>query len=220
MRHLPPERRRVKFLFISMIQEQSKMAAIKFEYHRRDAFAIEYQELLRLIAPTLEILHACMDYALPFYLIPPQSPLPVLRELTIFDGPKMGAPPHPAQFPDLPRLQHVHLVNPTTQLPKHLAAYPQSIVNLRISATWIQGCLNLMDGMAEKTNPLGAGSTVWLSSPREPERRWREVTGAVRRLTREREWLKLLPERHKYQPAGPVAAREAWLERLTGYTWW
>ncbi|KAF9072183.1 hypothetical protein BDP27DRAFT_434241 [Rhodocollybia butyracea] len=241
--------RHVKYLFISAHSRNTAVdpKALTSEFSHKERAYEAFERILRLISPTIRILHVFFIFYRTFLLLP--VGLPVLQELSLH-GP-MDSLSTDGGVSIFPALRHLHITSPfhPHYLTGKLFLIAPELKHFRLSAPdhneeflvelqTILGELSVGEGGGVNAPLNGHASTsdssdrvcVFIHCPGRPQDNWMDMLDVYHRqmitLNRLAEEYKVLvrllpPLRYSmFRTVSIHDAEVAWIESVAGRSWW
>ncbi|TFK66793.1 hypothetical protein BDN72DRAFT_130316 [Pluteus cervinus] len=202
IREIPSKQRRVVFLRIEEAAEGEH--GFRMAYQRQHTFNPVLEEVFRLIAPSLKVLHI-RQISLDLGSLASWN-LPQLTELTIRECTKVGR-----SVPiTLPRLQYLDLWEPSVEIWRNTSLLPKSITHICVTTAHVDRLYEALAQASDDSPKFFASKKIYL-------RPILDSASTIRRLSSTTSWLTVLPT--VYPPAKKTAAM-IWERRLSGSALW
>jgi len=235
-----PSPHHVEYLFISAHARNTAVdpKALTPEFSRKQHAYETFERILRIISPTIRILHVFFIFYRNFLLLP-QS-LPALQELSLH-GP-MDSLSNDGEASVFPSLRHLHITSPfpPRYLTGKLAYIAPELRNFRLSAPEHneEFLMELKAALGELGVEEGGGSTstsvnrlsVFIHCPGKPQDNWMDMLDLydrqmlfLNRLAEEyKVFVRLLPPLRYglFRTVSIQDAEVAWMQSVTGRSWW
>ena len=203
--------------------------ALTPEYARRQQVYLAVARILRVVSPSIKVIHAFFVFYRPFPLLP--IGLPELEELALH-GPMETSTNFEDDVIAFPALKHLHVTSccSPSYISRRILKHTPSLLHLRFSApensptftSELRDMLNNVDGPPSLEK-------IFIHLPTKPKDNfmamldsYRETVAALNDLAAQYPRLTLLPPLclGMFRTISIEDAEHAWAESVAGRTWW